>query len=1814
MRNMRKLQSGIAGSTSALGLAVALAGLAVGAEPARAAAGLASDDFNLACGVLGAEWTVVDPLGDAGFAIGGVGTTDAQLEIAVPSGTAHDLWDTGALSPRLMQAASDEDFEVEVKWDAAPVDSIEGQGIVVEGAGGQLLRFDFYANKGKLRVFAAEVDDTSTSVFTNTKIGAPTSPLYMRVARSGDLWTQLYSFDGASWTTAAAFTRSLVVTGVGLHALNAGDLPAHTVVVDYFFDTSAPIVPEDGSVSGGGGERTLSAAAAGPGSGVVDVDPDQASYACGSSATLTATPDPGSVFAGWSGAVSSTENPLAVTVNDDLELTAAFDLLTDPPVVSDIQVVASANAATVSWTTDYPAESQVDFGETSAYGSSAGDTALVTSHSLELTGLSAETDYHYQIVSVSSGGLVGASGDLTFATPAVGSDPSGLVSDDFNVACGTLGSAWSVVDPLGDASIDIVGVGTTDAHLRIALPAGTEHNAWEGGADVPRVVQSANDTDLSVEVKFDSPLGQAVQGQGLLFESAAGDFVRFDFYFDGTDVRAFAADVTGGVGTTRANAVTGLAAPQYLRVQRVGDDWTHEVSADGVAWTAIASFTHALALDRVGVFALNAGASPAHDALVDSFFVSSAPIVPEDGSVSGDASPKTLSLGAGPGGSATATPDAPTYVCGETVTLEAIPDPGYGFVGWSGDVVSTANPLDLQMTDDRVVQADFALQTAPVISGLQVAPGTGSATITWETDVPATTVVDYGTDLQYLDGPYSDVALVTSHSAVLTGLTSGQEYHFEARSVASSGLSSGTGDQTFTTLVPGSDPSGIVSDDFNAACGTLAAQWTAIDPLGDAGFALTGAGTADAYLEIDVPPGVAHDLGGSSMDVPRVMQPVADTDFQIEAKFDSPLSEDTQGQGLLIQEAPGEFLRFELFHNGRKLRAFAAAVSGGSQTMIDRKRVTFSAPYWLRLTRSGDDWLYEVSGDGLDYTTVASVTLPLAVTEVGAFALSADANPGMTAQLDSFFSTASPVVPEDGASGGGGPKALSVATTGPGSVVLQPDQASYACGQSVTLTAVPDFGANFGGWRGDFASSQNPLVVTMNDDVSLAADFVLDTTPPSLSNVSALAGATTAVVRWDTSEPATSRVDYGTTSAYGDSESSSTQVTSHSVALTGLAPETLYHFEITSVDNAGLPVASGDLSFTTGADGGPPGIASDDFQRDNLDVGRWSVVDPVGDAAAIVVGAGSADAAIRLSLPAGVDHAITSGANDALRIVQSANDTDLRLQARLDAPPTDDFQAQGLLVQESGDRFLVFDLHSDGVGTSIGATAYVDGGVAVELEQPYLGGFPVHLRVERLGDTWLLSHSPDGSGWTALGGFERPLAVAEVGLFAENGGVGGAPAPAFAAEFDYFFDADAPVGDEDGSLAPDVLPPLVQAVQTVLTDTTAVIQWVTDEPGDSRVDYGTDATYALGTLGDDALATSHSVAIPGLSPETLYHFRIISEDGLGQPGSSGDLVFTTQPEGFTTGPLIDVWYGDVQPFGYAGLVQPWVNVLGNVSDPDGVASLHYSLNGGPPVPLSQGPDTRRLADPGDFNADLATDDLIEGANTVVLTAVDGVGEVSQESVTVLFDSSVVAPLPTTIAWDAMDDLLDETWPIDGSWVIEGSEVRASQLDYDRLLGLGDLAWTDYEVEVPITVFGIDEGGFESPSNKPGIGMILRWPGHTIRNDDQPANGFFPLGAIGFLRFKPNGRTQLQIYGNDGDSTQRRFDIAFGTTYVFKMRVENVSGGGLYRFKAWEQGTPEPSEWRVTQQESPSDPQRGSVALVAHHVDALFGPVTVTPLP
>ena len=166
------------------------------------------------------------------------------------------------------------------------------------------------------------------------------------------------------------------------------------------------------------------------------------------------------------------------------------DIVPILPIISNINVTdITTDSATIIWTTDQAADSLVDYGATTSYGSTGSDPAMVTSHSINLTGLAPATDYDFMVTSVNGYGFGTSSGNNTFTTltplpPVINNvtlssitDNSATISwttdtlSDSLVDYGTTslyGSTDSDAAMTTNHSIDLTGLGqSTEYHFQV---------------------------------------------------------------------------------------------------------------------------------------------------------------------------------------------------------------------------------------------------------------------------------------------------------------------------------------------------------------------------------------------------------------------------------------------------------------------------------------------------------------------------------------------------------------------------------------------------------------------------------------------------------------------------------------------------------------------------------------------------------------------------------------------------------------------------------------------------------------------------------------------------------------------------------------------------------------------------------------------------------------------------------------------------------------------------------------------------------------------------------------------------------------------------------------------------------------------------------------------------------------------------------------------------------------------------------------------------------------------------------------------------
>ncbi len=104
--------------------------------------------------------------------------------------------------------------------------------------------------------------------------------------------------------------------------------------------------------------------------------------------------------------------------------------------------------------------------------------------------------------------------------------------------------------------------------------------------------------------------------------------------------------------------------------------------------------------------------------------------------------------------------------------------------------------------DPTPATVDFTLRTqAPVLSSIAATATAGQAVITWMTDVPASSDLDYGFTSAYgLSAPAYQGAPQTNHSLTLNNLFPGTNYHFRVRSIDPCARETDSADHSFTTL------------------------------------------------------------------------------------------------------------------------------------------------------------------------------------------------------------------------------------------------------------------------------------------------------------------------------------------------------------------------------------------------------------------------------------------------------------------------------------------------------------------------------------------------------------------------------------------------------------------------------------------------------------------------------------------------------------------------------------------------------------------------------------------------------------------------------------------------------------------------------------------------------------------------------------------------------------------------------------------------------------------------------------------------------
>lgn len=188
-----------------------------------------------------------------------------------------------------------------------------------------------------------------------------------------------------------------------------------------------------------------------------------------------------------------------------------------PPVLSEVTVSSiTSTSVNLSWTTNENADSAVDYGLTSDYGSNASDANQTTSHSVTLSGLTANTTYYYQVKSTDASGNIGQ-GDYNNFTTAVASvitsTPTPTATPTSTPTSTSASTATPTATPFVDRVAPVVNItteltGTFETAPLIegvatdAIGVSSVEFSIDGGANWIPVGDQTSENDRSISFSF----------------------------------------------------------------------------------------------------------------------------------------------------------------------------------------------------------------------------------------------------------------------------------------------------------------------------------------------------------------------------------------------------------------------------------------------------------------------------------------------------------------------------------------------------------------------------------------------------------------------------------------------------------------------------------------------------------------------------------------------------------------------------------------------------------------------------------------------------------------------------------------------------------------------------------------------------------------------------------------------------------------------------------------------------------------------------------------------------------------------------------------------------------------------------------------------------------------------------------------------------------------------------------------------------------------------------------------------------------------
>ena len=784
--------------------------------------------------------------------------------------------------------------------------------------------------------------------------------------------------------------------------------------------------------------------------------------------------------------------------------------------------------------------------------------------------------------------------------------------------------------------------------------------------------------------------------------------------------------------------------------------------------------------------------------------------------------------------------------------------------------------------------------TPPLITNVNVVTTDVAATVTWTTNEPADSKVEYGLTTNYEKPAVSAAPLVSQHSLQLTGLQTQSTYHFRLSSRDFNSNLATTGDLTFQTKAA---PGPIRSSDFSA-CVIDSAIWSYIDPLGDSPLVWTGTGA-----QISVPADTGHDLWRSTLTAPRLIQYVANQDFDVEVKFEKHLSKKVQSIGVLAQQDTSNYLRFNFQSEGAVTNLVLVNTVNGNSAVVFTTPVTLTGPSYMRINRAGDVWNLQYSTDGVNWTFATTYTRSLVLSQIGPFVGNTGTDPAHVNVIDYFVNLNDPLDVEDP------PITLNVTQTGQGTVTRDPNKAAYACNETVTLTAEPAPDWTFVGWGGALSGSELVKTITLVKPESVTATFSNSTlyalNVEVVSNGPGVGGTVT-------KNPNAASYAYGAEVVLTATPTPGWSFVGWSGDWTAAEPVTTVPVTANMDIVATFEQDQYTLETLIIAEGvGAGGTIEVDPVQDTYLYGEPVTITVTPEVGWTFTGWAEGSAGV-----SGNELVTTlSMSQDVVaiaRLVQNQYELDVNLVHN------------GEPGAIGGAVIKTPDFPTFGHGQVVSVTAEVAqgwlfGGWAGDLSGDDPTQSLTMIDDKAITATFTQQHYTVTVTIDGPSGNANDLCVTDPGqvvitpdkpYFLYNDIVTLLPVAASGCEF-VMWSGDLTGSDEPAILAIDTNYAITAhfavdttpieifnaSIEVMPGGTMATVEWETDVPGTSVVDYGLTTAYEIGTKSKDELETKHTILLTGLTADTFYHLQISSKDTAGEePGNvvqSEDMTFTT---------------------------------------------------------------------------------------------------------------------------------------------------------------------------------------------------------------------------------------------------------------------------------------------------------------------------------